>query len=1158
MDRSESFSLDVPAEAPQRFFRRIDWLAFWTATVIALAVYVYSLPPTVTLEDCGELAVAGNSLGVPHPPGYPIWSILAWIFTRVFSFVTFRGQPNPSWSIGLLSAVFGALAAGITAMLICRSGADLLRQSRDELHKADPATEDHMAWAGGVVASLLFAFSPVMWSQSVIVEVYSLNAFFLVFVFLLTYRWMSRPKDSVLYLTAFVFGLGLTNYQVLLLAALPLVAAVLLRDIKLFGSFAVVGVPFGVTILLINKGLLPPLVHPSHWTCYFYFGLNFLLLALACFLLPRGKTVALTILCAELGVAFYMYMPIVSDLRNPPMNWGYPRTWEGFKHALRRGQYEQIKPTNIFSDRFVTQLGDYLTDLRGQFTLPLAVLGFLPFCVWTVRVGKKRLTGLYPAIILSAAATALVAVEKLFAGGADLSLFYKWPIAGVILILLAGGVVLVVGQLQEVFHRLIGKTKASPYERVLSALVLLGVAAVFIFYVASLLGKVVGVTAPLREAGQTLTTEETGARIQQALGIVLLIVVPVVIVIATLYLMIRHELKLSIGHSSQQWVIATLLGFLVMSVVLIVLANPKGDIQDNFIQRVKFISSHALYAFWIGYGLIFGLAWLDTLCHGDRGLRCGALALACLLPLMPLLQNGFNRELIRLVGGGEQTGHDFGWQFGNYQLRGAQAISEELDPEEEPLPNPSFPPEMGKDAVFYGGTDPGRFVPTYMIYAARVREDVYLITQNALADNTYMSVMRDLYGDQIWIPAQPESAHAFRIYVEEVQSGKRPKNAQLTIQDGRVQVSGALGVMEINGILARMIFDHNKYRHAFYVEESYVIPWMYPFLTPHGLIMKINRDHAPLSRAVVNNDQDFWDWYTRRLAGDLRFTRDIVARKSFSKLRSAIAGLYANRGMLRDAERAFKQARILYVLSPEANMRLVHEVLMRESRFPEASELIRDFGERDPGNQQVPGLLKRIDDIRSIMTQTQELEAKHREGRIDIDSALKLAGLYLSGNQPGRFSAMINSILANTNLPLPYVYQAAKLLQQGQRHGELSKALDLFLARAPADTPAQVFLDISRMYVQARQPQGILRSLHEYLKRQPRDWRAWLDVASIHLQLNQTLEATQALDRAARIGGTEALNIINQDERFQKIRKRPLPPGIMGLPQGSPAHPRMP
>ena len=46
-----------------------------------------------------------------------------------------------------------------------------------------------------------------------------------------------------------------------------------------------------------------------------------------------------------LGAAFYFYMPLAS-MTNPPMNWGYPRTWEGFLHALTRGQYERANPTS--------------------------------------------------------------------------------------------------------------------------------------------------------------------------------------------------------------------------------------------------------------------------------------------------------------------------------------------------------------------------------------------------------------------------------------------------------------------------------------------------------------------------------------------------------------------------------------------------------------------------------------------------------------------------------------------------------------------------------------------------------------------------------------------------------------------------------------------
>ncbi|MBN2301678.1 MAG: DUF2723 domain-containing protein, partial [Lentisphaerae bacterium] len=552
---NKSNELQTVSKAPQVecFFKRLDWLAFWAAFILSFVVYLYTLAPTVTLEDSGELAVAGDYLGVPHPPGYPIWTMLAWIFSKVFFFVPYRGQPNPAWSIGLMSAVFGALAAGITAMLICRSGTDMLHHAAQNDDKELTHRSSIICWIGGVVGSLLFAFSPVMWSQSVIVEVYSLNAFFLVIIFLLTYRWMRKPTNALLYVTGFIFGLGLTNYQVLLLAALPLVIVIMLKDINLFRDLVIVGIVFIVSIailqlanapsqpgfpkpaifqgnqaralmsnsayfwtfaagtlvvvmcivigtrksgspwpltpsvilgiaivflvymiariprtpphpfplqpgqsvfdwrmyymgflaamavlialciflpkgrtvaiafvtveitlaILLRKGVLLGLVHPPNsfmmfihptehsWWFVFYLFLNFAILTTAFFLLPHGKVIALTILLAELGVAFYAYMPIVSDLRNPPMNWGYPRTWEGFKHAITRGQYEKIKPADVFSATFIDQIGSYFTDLRVQFTLPLALLGFLPFSAWRLRIRKFQINALYVAIALA-------------------------------------------------------------------------------------------------------------------------------------------------------------------------------------------------------------------------------------------------------------------------------------------------------------------------------------------------------------------------------------------------------------------------------------------------------------------------------------------------------------------------------------------------------------------------------------------------------------------------------------------------------------------------------------------------------------------------------------------------------------------------------------
>lgn len=1166
----EDLPLALPVEEGRRFFRKLDWSAFWTACILSFIVYVYTLAPTVSLEDSGELAVAGDCLGVPHPPGYPIWSMLAWVVSRIFAFVPFRGQPNPSWSIGLLSAFFGAIASGMTAMLVCRSGSDLLREARDTLHKATHKTEDRICWVGGVVCSLLFAFSPVMWSQAVIVEVYALNAFFLALILLLSYWWMCRPSDRLLYVTGFVFGLGLTNYQVLLLAALPLVTIILLKDMKLFRDFAIAGAPIMI-LLLLNDGALKSITHPLDPSCAVYLSINFAVLILAYFFLPRGKTVALTILFAELGIAFYAYMPLVSDLRKPlPMNWGYPRTWEGFKHAITRGQYEKIKPADVFSKGFVDQIGDYFADLRVQFTMLTFPLGFLPFTVWRVKAGKRNLPALTLAVALSLAAIVLALFAKFVLGSpAFLTTTYKVLLLGVIALLAAGVMAIFVSQARELLHRLTHRTPSTISEKFVIGLVFLGAVLAYLFFAMMVGGAMIDITEPLRKATEPLPAGMGREILLNCAGLVILMVMPAVLAGVMAWLMqSRFKLRVTMDHNSQQWIIATMFAFLAMSALLIMLANPKGDIQDAFIQKVKFISSHALYALWIGYGLIFGLAFFDTLFKGNALLRNLALGTALIaLPALPLIQNQWDSELIRIYGGAEQNGHDFGWQFGNYQLRGAAAVSEELGPDEEPLPNPEYPREMGPDAVFYGGTDPGRFVPTYMIYGARVREDVFLITQNALADNTYMSVMRDLYGDAIWIPAQRDSAVAFQRYVEEVKAGTRPKNADLKIEGGRVQVSGALGVMEINGILAQMIFERNRYRHDFYVEESYVIRWMYPYLEPHGLIMKINSDKINLAKKtdVIRDDMDFWDWFTRRLISNDAFTRDIVARKSFSKLRSAIAGLYANRHRFKEAERAFQEARMLYPLSPEANFRLAQEVLLPHRRFPYARAIIGDFGNQDPGNKRVPQFMKQIVGLQQTYGRIDALEAKRRKdpSKFSINDVLSLSEQYLRAGQVHIFRSIAQNVLKVKTLPNAVYYKLGVLCQQAKQPTEMVQAFSICAETFKPNSKPEILLDITSRLGTIQRVDKMAEVMTRYVQLRPGDWKAWIDLALVQLALKKNNEAMASMREALRYGGNPAIDLMRKDQRLAPLLNQAAPQPkkldrLMGLPGMTPGNGRPP
>jgi 4-amino-4-deoxy-L-arabinose transferase-like glycosyltransferase len=180
-------------------FRRA-LLCAGAVSLAAGAVYARTLAPTVTLVDSGELIVAARNLGVAHPPGTPLYVLLAHLATLLpWGSVAVR--------VNAASALFAALAAGLVVLT---------------LRQAMTATR----LVPLVVSGLLFAFSRTLWSYATIAEVYALNTAILVGVLLLMFRWRREPaSDRWLLAAAFLFGLGTGVHHVSLALALPALAA---------------------------------------------------------------------------------------------------------------------------------------------------------------------------------------------------------------------------------------------------------------------------------------------------------------------------------------------------------------------------------------------------------------------------------------------------------------------------------------------------------------------------------------------------------------------------------------------------------------------------------------------------------------------------------------------------------------------------------------------------------------------------------------------------------------------------------------------------------------------------------------------------------------------------------------------------------------------
>ncbi len=177
----------------------------------ALTLYGLTLSPTVAVlfDDSLEFQLVTYQLGIAHPTGYPLYTLLGWLFTRL-------PVGDVAYRVNLMSAIFGAL----TVALVYLVGLEI---ASDDERRPWPAV------AAALIGAFAMAVSPVFWSQATLAEVYTLNAVFVAGMVLLLARGIGRPRD--LMALAFLFGLALTHHRTTVLL-LPAITFYLWRAIR--------------------------------------------------------------------------------------------------------------------------------------------------------------------------------------------------------------------------------------------------------------------------------------------------------------------------------------------------------------------------------------------------------------------------------------------------------------------------------------------------------------------------------------------------------------------------------------------------------------------------------------------------------------------------------------------------------------------------------------------------------------------------------------------------------------------------------------------------------------------------------------------------------------------------------------------------------------
>jgi len=278
---------------------------YFVTAFFVFIVYLFTLAPSVIQIDSGELAAVQATLGIAHPTGYPLFTVIGYLFSLI---------PLPFtkiFQLNILAAIYCSAAVGVFTYTIkyCLDNLSSFKtknalqkeSSKKEKKKSkdQPVSEkqyeipENFKLLTAIFGGLTLAFSRTFWFQSTSVEVYSLHLLLisLIILFLLKAYVHSFENDKLTHwlMFAFFLALGFTNH---------------------------------LTTLMILPG-----------TGYLYFSRYK-------FNSASFKKLSLMILLfIVVLVAIYSYLPLRAS-QNPILNWGNPLDWERILRHVSGKQYQ--------------------------------------------------------------------------------------------------------------------------------------------------------------------------------------------------------------------------------------------------------------------------------------------------------------------------------------------------------------------------------------------------------------------------------------------------------------------------------------------------------------------------------------------------------------------------------------------------------------------------------------------------------------------------------------------------------------------------------------------------------------------------------------------------------------------------------------------------
>lgn len=300
----------------------------WILALSTIALYTYTMYPTLSFWDSGEFIATAAGLQIGHPPGAPLYQLIGALLASLFGF------DNPIYVTRCISFI-SPLSMGLSVMFLFW----ILVRMLNRFSAMQPGNI-----IASVIGALCFAFADSIWFSATEAEVYALSMLLSLMVFWLTLKWDDTSKSSYLLLAIFILGLALCVHQLSLLVLPAAVVVIYFHRRKtgylglfvhiLLGGGVVAGLVFFVLPALLKllaaAGVVAVVIYALLTVAGLFFARR-----KGC---PKLEFTLLGIFFFLIGLSTYAIVPIRSSA-NPPMNNYNPSDCTSLMRYVNRENY---------------------------------------------------------------------------------------------------------------------------------------------------------------------------------------------------------------------------------------------------------------------------------------------------------------------------------------------------------------------------------------------------------------------------------------------------------------------------------------------------------------------------------------------------------------------------------------------------------------------------------------------------------------------------------------------------------------------------------------------------------------------------------------------------------------------------------------------------